>query len=103
MKEINYNTNDCISLSSKINLMTNFGNIPSLIQFYKEQYSKQNCDKKIQDSAFKQLDNITEEYQKLDKERIETESFAQRNNKLILGVVILVSALLIVATISKNE
>jgi len=103
MKEINYNTNDCISLSSKINLMTNFSNVPSLIKFYNEQYTKQNCDKKIQDSAFKQLDNITEKYQKLDKERIETESFAQRNNKLILGVVILVSALLIVATISKNE
>jgi hypothetical protein len=103
MKEYSYNTNDCISLSSKINLMTNFGNVPSLIKFYNEQYTKQNCDKKIQDSAFKQLDNITEKYQKLDKERIETESFAQRNNKLILGVVILVSALLIVATISKNE
>jgi hypothetical protein len=102
MKEYSYNTNDCISLSSKINLMTNFGNVPSLIKFYNEQYTKQNCDKKMQDSAYKELDKITEKYQNIDKERIEKESFTQRNYRLILGAVVLVTGLLIVITIKKD-
>lgn len=103
MKENNLNSDDCNSLSSKINLMSNFGTgVKSLVDFYKEQYSKQKCDKIIQDSAFKELDKITEKYQEIDKTRIESESFKKRNSKLILGAVILVSGLLIVATISKD-
>jgi hypothetical protein len=104
MKKYSLNTNDCISLKSQINLLTNFPfvNTNVLLNIYKEKYSKQNCDKIIQDSAYKELDKVTEKYQNIDKERIETESFTQRNYRLILGAVVLVSGLLIIVTINKK-
>jgi hypothetical protein len=103
MKENNLNVEDCNSLSSKINLFSNFGvGAKDLVIFYKEQYSKQNCDNIKKDSAYKELDKVTEKYQNIDKERIETESFTQRNYRLILGAVVLVTGLLIIVTIKKD-
>jgi len=103
MQNKTFDNYDCNLLSSKINLISNFGvGAKDLVDFYKQQYSKNNCDKIIQDSAFKEVDKITDKYQKIDKERIETESFLQRNNKLILGAVVLIAGLLIVATINKD-
>lgn len=103
MKENNLNVNDCNSLSSKISLLSNFATgTKDLIKFYNEQYVKQNCDKIIQNSAYKELDTITDKYQNIDKQRIETESFSQRNYRLILGAIVLVTGLFIVITIKKD-
>ena len=64
MQNKTFDNYDCNLLSSKINLISNFGvGAKDLVDFYKEQYSKNNCDKIIQDSAFKEVDKITDKYQ----------------------------------------
>jgi hypothetical protein len=77
-------------------------NVKNLLSQYKLKYLSNNCDKVINDSALKEVDKNIDKYQKLDKQRIETESFKQRNYRIILGAVVLVAGLLIVVTIKKD-
>jgi len=69
---------------------------------FKQSFSKNNCDKVLIEAKLQNVDKLVSKYSDIDKIRIESESFKQRNYKLILGAVILVSGLLIVATISKD-
>lgn len=72
------------------------------ISVLKANFNKKNCDKVLIEAKLKNVTDVTSKYSELDKIRIETDSYKQRNNRLILGVVILVSGLLIVATISRD-
>jgi hypothetical protein len=83
---------------SKVYLDTKRNQLSNL----KINFNKNNCDKVLIQSKLKNVDALISKYSEIDKIRIETESFKQRNNKLILGAVILVVGLLIVATISKE-
>jgi hypothetical protein len=68
----------------------------------KQSFNKNNCDKVLIEAKLKNVDNLVSKYSEIDKIRIESESIKQRNYRLILGAIILVSGLLIVATISKD-
>jgi hypothetical protein len=68
----------------------------------KQSFSKNNCDKVLIASKLENVDKLVSKYSDIDKIRIESESIKQRNYRLILGVFVLVSGLLIVATISKD-
>jgi hypothetical protein len=69
---------------------------------FKQSFSKNNCDKVLIEAKLKNIDTLVSKYSDIDKIRIETESFKQRNYRLIFGAVVLVTGLLIVATISKK-
>jgi hypothetical protein len=77
-------------------------NITNQISVLKADFNKKNCDKVLIEAKLGYVTDVTSKYSELDKIRIETDSYKQRNYRLILGVVILVSGLLIVATISKD-
>jgi hypothetical protein len=72
------------------------------IAVLKTKYNAKDCDKILIGSKFKDVDEVAEKYQELDKVRIETGSYKQRNYRIIFGVAILLSGLLIVATIKKD-
>lgn len=72
------------------------------ISVLKADFNKKNCDKVLIEAKLKNVTNVVSKYSEMDKIRIETESFKQRNNRLILGALILISGFLIVATISKE-
>lgn len=76
--------------------------IRSEISALKTDFNKKNCDKVLIEAKLKNVTNVVSKYSEMDKIRIETESFKQRNNRLILGALILISGFLIVATISKE-
>jgi len=112
-------TSEQISLCKDLNvkilnkvdvLSSNAGYSPSYINnaqvdlsTFKQSFAKNNCDKVLIEAKLKNVDNLVSKYSEIDKIRIESESIKQRNYRLILGAIILVSGLLIVATISKNE
>jgi hypothetical protein len=84
------------------NIGVNMNYVRNEISVLKTDFNKKNCDKVLIEAKLKNVTDVTSKYSELDKIRIETDSYKQRNNRLILGVVILVSGLLIVATISKE-
>lgn len=69
---------------------------------FKQSFSKNNCDKVLIASKLENVDKLVSKYSDIDKIRIETESFKQRNYRIILGAVVLVAGLLIVVTIKKD-
>lgn len=70
---------------------------------FKQSFTKNDCDKVLIESKLKNVDTLVDKYSDIDKIRIETESIKQRNYRLILGAVVLISGLLIVVTISKKK
>ena len=111
-------TSEQISLCKDLNvkilnkvdvLSSNAGYIPSYINnaqvdlnTFKQSFSKNNCDKVLIASKLENVDKLVSKYSDIDKIRIETESFKQRNYRIILGAVVLVAGLLIVVTIKKD-
>ena len=69
---------------------------------FKQSFTKNNCDKVLIASKLENVDKLVSKYSDIDKIRIETESFKQRNYRIILGAVVLVAGLLIVVTIKKD-
>lgn len=84
------------------NILENLEGVRNVIAGLKSDFSKKNCDKVLIEAKLKNVTNVASKYSEIDKIRIETDSYKQRNNRLILGALILVSGLLIVATISKD-
>ena len=84
------------------NIGVNLESVKNQISNLKNDFKKKDCDKVLIQAKLKKVDVVAEKYQELDKIRIETDSYKQRNNRIILGLVILLSGLLIVATISKD-
>jgi hypothetical protein len=72
------------------------------IAVLKTKFNAKNCDKILISGKFEDVNVVAEKYQELDKVRIETGSYIQRNYRIIFGVAILLSGLLIVATIKKD-
>lgn len=111
-------TSEQISLCKDLNvkilnkvdvLSSNAGYSPSYINnaqvdlnTFKQSFSKNNCDKVLIASKLENVDKLVSKYSEIDKIRIETESFKQRNYRIILGAVVLVAGLLIVVTIKKD-
>ena len=111
-------TSEQISLCKDLNvkilnkqdvLSSNAGWSPSYINnaqvdlsTFKQSFAKNDCDKVLIQSKLKNVDALVEKYSDIDKIRIETDSFKQRNYRLILGAVVLVAGLLIVVTINKK-
>lgn len=73
------------------------------INALKTDFKKKDCDKVLILAKLKKVDVVAEKYQELDKIRIETDSYKQRNYRIIFGVVVLLTGVLIVATISKSK
>ena len=67
-----------------------------------EYVKNKDCDKVLILAKLKKVDVVAEKYQELDKIRIETDSYKQRNYRIIFGVVILLTGVLIVTTINKK-
>jgi len=84
------------------NIGVNMNYVRNEISVLKTDFNKKNCDKVLIEAKLGYVTDVTSKYSELDKIRIETDSYKQRNYRLILGVVILVSGLLIVATISRD-
>jgi hypothetical protein len=99
-----------VKILNKIDVLSsNAGYSPSYLNTqqtdlnsFKQTFAKNDCDKVLIQSKLKNVDALVEKYSDIDKIRIETDSFKQRNYRLILGAVILVSGLLIVVTISRK-
>ena len=72
------------------------------INALKTDFKKKDCDKVLILAKLKKVDVVAEKYQELDKIRIETDSYKQRNYRIIFGVVVLLTGVLIVATINKK-
>jgi hypothetical protein len=111
-------TSEQISLCKDLNvkilnkvdvLSSNAGYSPSYINnaqvdlsTFKQSFAKNNCDKVLIESKLENVNKLISKYSDIDKIRIESESIKQRNYRLILGVFVLISGLLIVVTINKK-
>lgn len=99
-----------VKILNKVDILSsNAGYSPSYLNTqqidlnsFKQSFSKNDCDKVLIQSKLKNVDALVEKYSDIDKIRIETDSFKQRNYRLILGAVVLVTGLLIVVTIKKD-
>ena len=92
------------TLSSNTGLGSSYINtLQQDLNSFKQSFSKNDCDKVLIESKLKNVDALVDKYSDIDKIRIETESIKQRNYRLILGAVVLISGLLIVVTISKKK
>jgi hypothetical protein len=90
-------------LSSNANYSPSYINNAQVdLNTFKQSFSKNNCDKVLIASKLENVDKLVSKYSDIDKIRIETESFKQRNYRIILGAVVLVAGLLIVVTIKKD-
>ena len=102
---------DCNKLNKQIlnqqdlataNIGVNQEYVKNKIDALKTDFKNKDCDKILILAKLKKVDVVVEKYGELDKVRIETDSYKQRNYRIIFGVAILLSGLLIVATIKKD-
>jgi hypothetical protein len=65
-------------------------------------YSKINCELVLGNKKLEQTLGISEKYQELDKIRIETESFKQRNKRIMIGIAIILAGVGIILITNKK-
>lgn len=65
-------------------------------------FSKKNCEMVLGNKKIEEVSEIVTKYAEIDKIRIETESFAERNKRIIIGAIILLASLGILAIVTKK-
>lgn len=108
-------TDDCIQLEKTIGKLINEKSFYAIklnskeirvldkrLKELNDFYSKKNCDMVIGDKKIQQTLDISKKFGEIDKIRIETESVAQRNKRIYIGIgIILVGVGIVVITNKK--
>lgn len=65
-------------------------------------FSKKNCEMVLGNKKIEEVSKIVTKYGEIDKIRIEAESFAERNKRIVIGAIILLASLGILAVVTKK-
>lgn len=78
-------------------------NLPSYIANTQKKFADKGCVQKIEKYRQSQLGKVVDKFSILDKERIQSESIYERNQRIFFGGLVLIGGIVILTMFSKNK